>query len=126
MAKTDHRSIEDYIATFPPDVQETLRRICDTVQEAVPEAEGVISYQIPAYRHHGWIFYVSAAARHYALSCPPPSAVFEAFEAELAPYSLSKSTIRFPKDKPIPFGLIAEMSRFRAKENLARARTRAK
>jgi uncharacterized protein YdhG (YjbR/CyaY superfamily) len=115
---------EEYISTFPKDVQELLQKIRKTIQKAVPEAEEVISYQIPAFRvnasdkYHGWIFYYSAYKNHFSLSCPPPFTIFEVFKKELAPYELSKSAIRFPLDKPVPVVLISEMAKFRAKENL--------
>jgi uncharacterized protein YdhG (YjbR/CyaY superfamily) len=122
VAKTDFKSIDEYIGTFPEDVQETLERIRATIREAVPEAEEVISYQIPAFKYHGYIFYFSAYANHYALSCPPPWTIFEVFKEELAPYKLSKSTIQFPKSQPVPFELIGKMSKYRANENLERSK----
>jgi len=118
MAKTDFKSADDYLATLSDDDRKAVRSICDAIRQAVPEAEEVISYQLPAYKFHGWIFYVSAATKHYAISCPPPFAMFEAFKEELAPYDTSKSTIRFPKSQPLPLELIADMARFRAEENV--------
>ena len=49
MAKTDFKSIDEYIATFPPDVQATLQRVRTTIRKAVPKAEEAISYQIPTF-----------------------------------------------------------------------------
>lgn len=121
MAKTDFKSVDEYLATLADDDRKAVRSICDAIQQAVPEAEEVISYQLPAYRHHGFIFYVSAATRHYAISCPPPFALFDVFKKELAPYDTSKSTIRFPKSQPLPLELIANMARFRAEENVKSA-----
>jgi uncharacterized protein YdhG (YjbR/CyaY superfamily) len=98
-----------------------VQAICNAIQEAVSEAEEVISYQLPAYKYHGWIFYVSVATNHYAISCPPPFAAFSAFKSELAPYEISKSAVKFPKSAPVPLALIADMSRYQAEENLRRA-----
>jgi uncharacterized protein YdhG (YjbR/CyaY superfamily) len=86
----------------------------------VPEAEEVISYSIPAFKYHGWIFYVSAYTKHFSLSCPPPFTFFDVFKDELARYKKSKSTIQFPLDEPAPLELIQKMAQFRAKENLER------
>jgi len=121
MAKTDFRTVEDYLATLSADDRAAVRAICDTIAAAVPEAEEVISYQIAAFKFHGFLFYVSAAKNHYAISCPPPFSVYEVFRNELAPYGISKSTVRFAKDQPIPHALIAEMARFRAREKLEKA-----
>ena len=67
MAKTDFRSVDEYIGTFPQDVQATLETIRRTIQKAVPEAEEVISYQMPAFKFHGRLLYFSAFKNHYSL-----------------------------------------------------------
>jgi len=119
-------SVDEYIQSCPEDVQPTLQEIRRTIREAVPEAEEVISYQIPAYRYHGFLVYFWAARNHYSLSCPPPSEAFEVFAEQLAPYKLTKSAINFPKDKPLPLDLIREIVRFRARENLEKEATKPK
>ena len=121
MAKTDFKNVDEYLATLSEHDRDVVQAICSAIREAVPEAEEVISYQLPAYKYRGWIFYVSAATNHYAISCPPPFATFEAFKSELAPYEISKSTVRFPKSAPVPLALIGEMSRYQAQENLRRS-----
>jgi uncharacterized protein YdhG (YjbR/CyaY superfamily) len=120
MAKTDFKTADEYIQTFPKDIQDILEQVRQTIQKAVPEAEEVISYQIPAFKFHGWIFYYSAYKKHFSLSCPPPYTFVEAFKKELSGYNISKSTIQFPFDKGVPVNLIHKMSQYRAKENLAR------
>lgn len=122
MAKTDFRSADEYIATFPAPVQAILQEVRQTIIGAAPDAEELISYQIPAIKAQGsWVFYYSAYAKHYSLSCPPPFTVFEAFADELARYTTSKSTIQFPLDEPVPTDLIARMVRFRVQENQEKA-----
>ncbi|KQW83918.1 iron chaperone [Brevundimonas sp. Root1279] len=118
MAKSDFRTVEDYFASRSPEEREVLLAMQAAILDVVPEAEPVISYQIPAYRHHGWIFYLSAHTNHYTLSCPPP--FFEGFKAELAPWKVSKSAVQFPKDRPVPYALISDMAKVRARENEAR------
>ncbi len=118
MAKTDFKNMDEYIGTFPKDVQDILEQIRQTIKAAVPEAEEVISYQIPAFKFYGWIFYFSAYKNHYSLSCPPPFTVFDAFKEALSPYAISKSAIKFPLDRPVPVQLIHQMAQYRAKENL--------
>ena len=118
MAKTDYQSIDEYIAAYDKDEQKVLQKIRQTIHKAVPEAEEVISYQVPAFKYNGWIFYFGAYTNHYSISCPPPFTIFEAFKEELAPYEKSKSTIQFPKNKAFPYDLLTKMSKFRAKQNL--------
>ncbi|MBO9682060.1 MAG: DUF1801 domain-containing protein [Flavisolibacter sp.] len=116
-AKVKFETVEQYISSFPQNVQQVLKEVRTCIRKAVPEAEEVISYQMPAFRFNGWIFYYSAYTNHYSLSCPPPFTVFEKFKTELKPYEVSKSAIKFPLDQPVPKNLIMEMARFRMQEN---------
>ncbi|MBN9309505.1 DUF1801 domain-containing protein [Devosia sp.] len=124
MAKTDFRSHADYLAALPAADAEAIGKMRAAVLAAVPDAEEVISYQLPAFKYHGWLCYLSAATRHYSLSFPPPFSVFAVFADELGGYGLSRSALRLPKDRPLPLDLITRMARFRADENVARARSR--
>ena len=126
MAKTDYKSIDEYIAAHDAAEQKVLQKMRETIRKAVPEADEVISYQVPAFKYNGWIFYFGAYTNHYSISCPPPFTVFDAFKKELDPYEKSKSTIQFPKSKPFPYDLLTKMSKFRAKENLEKAQIKKK
>jgi uncharacterized protein YdhG (YjbR/CyaY superfamily) len=126
MAKTDCKTIDQYINSFSEDVQRDLQQIRTTILQAVPQAEETISYQIPAVKYEGWITYFSAYTHHYSLSFPPPFTVFEKFNKELLPYKRSTSTVQFPKGKPLPLDLIRRMAKFRAEENLSKKRQRKK
>jgi len=119
MAKTDFRSVDEYIGTFPKDVQATLETIRRTIQKAVPEAKEVISYQMPAYKFHGRMLYFSAYKNHYSLFGATQD-VRTAFKKELSRYEGAKGTIRFPLNEPVPVKLIGDIARYRAKENLGR------
>lgn len=118
VGKIKFQTPDEYIGHFPKDVQAILETIRSTIQKAVPEAEEVISYNVPAFKYHGWIFYYSAYKKHFSLSCPPPWTIHEVFKKELSGYEMSKSTIQFPLDKPVPVKLITDMAKFRAKENI--------
>ncbi len=121
MAKTDFKSVAEYIATQPQAVRSILRRVRSTIQKAVPGAREMISYQIPAYKLEGGpVLYFAAWKEHYSLY-PASGRLVAAFEDELAPYKVDKSTIRFPLAGPVPVRLIARIAKFRAKEAAARA-----
>lgn len=128
MAKTDFKTIDDYIATFDGEDAAGLQALRKAILSAVPDAEERISYQIPAFHHHGWIFYISVHKQHFNLSCPPPSAAFEAFKDDLAQYKQTKSAVLLPKDKPLPLALIGRMAAVQAKANArqVQAQTKAK
>ena len=116
MAKTDFKSVDEYIATFPEDVQAVLQRVRRTIRKAVPGADEVISYQIPAYKLRGVrVIFFAGWKEHFSLY-PATGLLVKAFKEEIAPYKVSKGTIRFPLAKPAPVKLIERIVKFRAKE----------
>jgi len=116
MAKTDFKSVDEYIGTKPAAVQVVLRRVRRTIRGALPGAQEGISYQIPAYKLHGGaVIYFAGWKRHYSLY-PATARVVEEFEDELAKYEVSKGTIRFPLSEPVPVKLIERIVKLRAKE----------
>jgi len=116
VAKTDFKSVDEYIAAHPEDVRAILQRVRITIRKAVPGAEESISYQIPAYTLHGAVvLYFAGWKRHYSLY-PATDHVVEAFKDDLAPYEVSKGTIRFPLFQPVPVKLIGRIAKLRAKE----------
>jgi len=125
MTKTGFKSVDQYIASQPEAVQGILKRVRSTIRKAVPKAEEVISYQIPAYKlHHGPVLYFAVWRRHYSLY-PATDRVVAAFKDRLAPYKVNKGTIRFPLSKPVPVSLIERIAKFRAKEVVEREKARA-
>ena len=121
MAKTDFRTVEDYLTSLPAHQRAVLEEVRAAILAGVPEdAEEVISYQIPAVKHHGCVFYYSAYAKHFSLSCPPPFAAFTAFADELAGHKRSKSAVQFPYSEPVPVDLVTRMSRYQVEQNRAR------
>jgi uncharacterized protein YdhG (YjbR/CyaY superfamily) len=124
MAKTDFKSVDEYLATHPEDVQAILQRVRSAIRKAVPGSEEMISYQIPAYKLHGGpVLYFAGWRRHYSLY-PATDQLVEAFKDELAPYKVDKGTIRFPLSQPVPVKLIERIAKFRAKEAAERARAK--
>ncbi len=123
--QTAPKDIDEYIAGFPNDVQKMLEKIRMTIRKAAPDAEETISYQIPAFNLKGkYLVYFAAFKKHIGLY-PTPRGI-EKFKKELSVYEGGKGTVRFPLDKPIPFGLIERIVKFRVKENLERAKAKGK
>ena len=124
LAKTDFKSVDEYIATQPDDMQAILQRVRGAIRKALPGAEEVISYQIPTYRlHGGYVIYFAGWKHHYSLY-PATDDLVAAFKDELAPYKVNKGTIRFPLSQPVPVELIERIAKFRAKEAAERARAK--
>ncbi len=121
MAKTDFKSVDEYIATHPEEVQVVLERVRSAIRRALPGAQEAISYQIPTYKLHGGaVLYFAGWKRHYSLY-PAGDELVEAFKVDLEPYEVDKGTIRFPLSRPVPVRLIERIARFRAKEAAERA-----
>ena len=116
MAKTDFKSVDEYIASQPAAVQGILGRVRNSIREALPGAEEVISYQIPAYKLRGGrVLFFAGWKQHYSLY-PAGERLVAAFRDELASYEVNKGTIRFPLSQPVPVKLIGRIAKFRAKE----------
>jgi len=124
MAKIDFNSVDEYIAARPDAVQQTLQRVRDAIRKAVPEAQEVISYNMPAYTLHGDRLLSFAVWKlHYSIYAATEQVV-AAFRDELATYRIDKGTIRFPLSEPVPVRLIGRIAKFRAKEIAGRGNGR--
>ena len=116
MAKTDFASVEQYLASQPEPVKGVLVRVRDILRRALPGAEEVISYQIPAYKIGGQaVLYFAGWKQHYSIY-PATDGVVATFERDLAPYELTKGAIRFPLAAPVPEALIEKIAKLRARE----------
>jgi uncharacterized protein YdhG (YjbR/CyaY superfamily) len=125
MAKTDFKSVDEYIASQPEAVQGLLERVRNTIRKAIPGATEVISYQIPTYKLHGRaVLFFAGWKQHYSLY-PVTDHLVAAFHNDLAPYAISKGTIRFPLSEPVPVKLIGRIAKFRAKETAGREKPKA-
>lgn len=125
MVRPTFKDVDAYIATFPQDVQKILKTVRQAIQTAAPQAEELISYQIPAYKFYGWLMYFAAFKNHYSVFGATDDFV-DQFKKELTGYKVGKGTIRFPFDEPVPVALIQKIAKFRVKENLQRGKIRAK
>ena len=117
-------NIDAYIAAFPPDIQASLQAIRATIRAAAPEATEAISYAMPTFKLHGNLVHFAAFKNHIGFY-PAPSGI-ENFKDQLASYKTSKGALQFPLDRPIPHALIAEIVRFRVRENTENAAARRK
>jgi uncharacterized protein YdhG (YjbR/CyaY superfamily) len=124
MAKTDFKSVDEYIAAQPEAVQAILGVVRGAIRKAMPGADEVISYKIPTYKLDGRaVLYFAGWKQHYSLY-PASVPLVAAFKDELAPYKVEKGTIRFPLSQPVPVKLIGRIAKFRAQEAAARAKAK--
>jgi len=116
--------IDAYIAGFPENVQQILEKIRTTIQKAAPNAEETINYGIPTFTLKGNLVHFAGFKKHIGFY-PTPTGI-EKFKKELSVYEGAKGSVQFPVDKPIPYGLISKIVKFRVKENLERAAAKGK
>jgi uncharacterized protein YdhG (YjbR/CyaY superfamily) len=114
--KSGFDSIDEYIATFPEDIQKILQEVRATIKAAAPEAEEKISYQMPTFTLNGGNLVHFAAFKKYIGFYPTPNGI-EAFQKELSVYKGAKGSVQFPLDKPMPLKLIRRIVKFRVAES---------
>ena len=114
-SKPDFTTIDEYIATFPTDIQERLQQVRATIKAAAPDATEKISYQMPTFFLNGNLVHFAAFKNHIGFY-PAPRGI-EAFKDELAQYKGAKGSVQFPLDQPMPLDLIRRIVEFRAAEN---------
>lgn len=117
MAKTAYQTIDEYHNAYSGEVLERMQQIRATICRIAPEAEEVISYQIPAFKiGKQFLIYYAAFAKHLTLSHPWTAAFLQHFESELQGMKVSKSAIQFPLDQPLDMQLVERMITFRKQE----------
>lgn len=108
-------SVDAYISNAPEAVQELLKKIRATIQNAAPEADESISYGMPAFSINGKpLVYFAAFKNHIGFYATPSG--HTAFEKALSKYKQGKGSVQFPLNEPIPFPLITKIVKFRLKE----------
>src|SRR3989344_2982268 len=116
MARSNFQSVDEYITTFPPDIQKILKNMMQTIQKAAAEAKEKISYQIPTFTLHGNLVHFAAFKNHIGFY--PGSKAGEAFKKELSRYGTAKGSVKFPLERPLPLQLITRIVKYRVRQNL--------
>src|SRR6476620_9693004 len=97
--------VGDYIMSMPQKTQAVLAKMRKIIRSAVPEAEEIISYQMPAYKYHGMLVGFAGYKNHCGFY-PWNGHTVADFKNELEGYKTSKAAIQFPLDAPLPESLI--------------------
>ena len=112
-------TIEEYFASFPPATRKKLKELRATIKKVAPEAEEMISYNMPAFKLLGVLVYFAGYKNHIGFY--PTGSGIKAFTKELSGYKTSKGTVQFPLEENLPLALITRMVKFRVKENKEKA-----
>jgi len=118
--KNNFKTIDDYIKSFPKDIQKILEMVRQTIKKAAPEAEEAISYQMPTFKLNGNLVHFAAFKNHIGFY-PTPSGTKE-FKKEISVFRSGKGSIQFPIDKPMPLSLIKKIVKYRVKESVTAAK----
>jgi uncharacterized protein YdhG (YjbR/CyaY superfamily) len=106
------QSVGEYLEAVPEPARTTLNKARAAIRSVVPkETTEVISYGIPGFRYKRMLVWYAAFADHCSLF--PTASVIAEFKDELKGYKISKGTIQFPVDKPLPSALVKKMVEMR-------------
>src|SRR5262245_50940850 len=117
------KTIDAYLATLNDAQRAALAKLRERIRAAAPDAEECISYRLPAFRQNGMLVAFGATPNHCAFY-PMSSTTVRDHEVELEGYDISKGTIRFSPEKPLPAVLVRKLVKARLAENAARRRSR--
>ena len=118
MPQAKPATINEYIASFPEDIQKVLEQVRETISQAAPEAGETINYGIPTFMLNGNLVHFAAFKNHIGFYATPTG--HEAFAEELSNYKQGKGSVQFPLNKPMPLELITSIVQFRVKEQQAK------
>ena len=117
LAKRKPQTIDEYLATVKPDQRRTLASLRKTIHAVAPKVEECISYGIPAFRLNGRsLVFFGAWANHCAFY-PGSSTTLKKFRDDLRGFQVTKGTIRFTPDNPMPVALVKKLIKGRIREN---------
>jgi len=119
-SKRKYKTVEEYLCDQPQKISDLLQKLRQAVKQVEPDAEEVISYNMPAFRFHGILLYYAAHKEHIGFY-PGNASVIELFKNDLTNFQTSRGTIRFPVDMPLPLRVIKKIVRLRAKQNLEKS-----
>jgi uncharacterized protein YdhG (YjbR/CyaY superfamily) len=119
MMKNAPKSIDEYIADYPENIQEKLEQMRTTIQQAAPEAKEAMKYAIPTFVLHGNLVHFAAFTHHIGFYATPTAN--EEFAKDLAPYKMGKGSIQFPINEPLPLELVQKIVLYRVRQNTEKA-----
>jgi uncharacterized protein YdhG (YjbR/CyaY superfamily) len=120
MKQKEFKTTDEYISSFPEDIQAKLNLIRKTIHETAPDATEKIAYGMPTFYLNGNLVHFAAFKDHIGFF-PAPSGI-NAFEDELKKYKTGKGTLQFSYNEEIPFDLIIKVTKFRMEENLNKSK----
>jgi len=112
------KTVEEYLTRLPPEQQAALQRLRKIIRAAAPKATEVISYQMPGYKHAGYLVGFAAFKDHCSFFVG--TALVNAHEAELKGFDTTKGGIHFSPEKPLPAAFVRKIVKARIAQNEGR------
>lgn len=113
-------TVDEYISTFPEDIQSMLQKVRKVVREAAPDAQEKISYNMAGYFLEGWLVWFGGFKNHVGMY--PITDALEPIRQELSAFKQTKGGIQFPYKKPIPYALIGRMVKLLVEDQKAKGK----
>jgi uncharacterized protein YdhG (YjbR/CyaY superfamily) len=114
-----YNTVEEYHSLVPEAIRPRLEELRSILKSALPNAQEIISYNMPAFKQHGVLVYYAACRGHIGFY--PTAAPIQVFAKELSAYKTSKGAVQFTLDKPIPKELVKKIAAYRLKEDHEKA-----
>lgn len=114
------KTVDEYLANIPAEAVESVERLRTVIREIVPDAEEVISYDMPGFKKGAMLVWYAAWKQHIGFY--PTAAPIEIFKEELSAYKTSRGAIQFPIDKPIPVRLVKKIVKMRLEDVAAKSK----
>jgi uncharacterized protein YdhG (YjbR/CyaY superfamily) len=114
------KSIDEYIAEFPPETRKVLEEMRALIKASAPGATEKISYAIPTFHLNGNLVHFAGYEKHIGFY--PGAGGIEAFKEDLKSYKSAKGSVQFPLGQPLPTDLIRRIVEFRVEENTGKGR----
>ena len=117
LVKQKPATIDEYLARVSPDQRDLLQKLRKTIRAVAPKVEECISYGIPAFRLNGRSLVFFGAWANHCSFYPGSSAMLKKFQSDLKGFQITKGTIRFSPDKPLPLALVKKLVKARIAGN---------
>ena len=111
------KTIDEYFSGVNADQRAALQKLRQTIHAAAPKAEECISYGIPAFRLNGRALVFFGAWANHCSFYPGSSTTLKKFRSDLKGFPITKGTIRFSPDNPLPITLVKKLVKARIAEN---------